>query len=134
MVSLIDALSVLAPDAIPLRDYELADDGTGPRIAAWNLPEPQPTAEQIAAVTVEQVAAVRRAKQIAAAAAETLGGWQPTGISDRTILRYVLTLVNDLREHVGLTRVPESEHVAALVAAVQAGYGEPIETGGGGSQ
>jgi len=128
MVTLADALGVLLPTARPSLDYVVADDGDGPRVTYWNLPDPPPTAEQISAVTAEHVAAVRKARQVAAAAAETLAGLQPTGISDRTILRYVLTLVNDLREHIGLPRVSEPEHVAALLAAVQAGYGDPIQT------
>ena len=52
------ALRYLYPAADPLRDYVVADDGTGPRIAAWNLPAPQPTdAELQAALPAAQAQA-----------------------------------------------------------------------------
>ena len=68
-VPLGDALEVLAPDARPQTDYEVRDDGAGPYLAAWSLPAPQPTPEEIAAVTPEQVQAVRVGRLIALAGA-----------------------------------------------------------------
>lgn len=40
----------LYPFAEPMRDYLVADDGTGERIIKWNLDKPQPTDEQLMAV------------------------------------------------------------------------------------
>lgn len=51
------ALRQLFPDAQPLRDYVLVDDGDGAYISAWNLPEPQPTPEQVTAAIVAYDAA-----------------------------------------------------------------------------
>ncbi|GAA5513663.1 hypothetical protein Dcar01_02407 [Deinococcus carri] len=60
MIALI--LRHLYPAADPLRDYTVADDGTGPRITAWHLPTPQPTpAELAAALPAAQAAAQARA-------------------------------------------------------------------------
>lgn len=39
----------LFPGADPLADFEVRDDGEGPYIAVWNLPDPQPTLEQLEA-------------------------------------------------------------------------------------
>jgi hypothetical protein len=64
MVTLAEALEVLYPNARPLVDYVVRDDGTGPRIADWSAAlGAQPTAEQLAAVTAEQVEAARRAAE-----------------------------------------------------------------------
>jgi hypothetical protein len=41
------AIRYLYPTAVPLRDYEIRDDGTGAAIVAWHLPQPQPTAVQL---------------------------------------------------------------------------------------
>ena len=38
-----NALLFLFPDADPLRDYRVQDDGKGAYIAVWNLANPQPT-------------------------------------------------------------------------------------------
>jgi hypothetical protein len=43
------ALANLYPAATPRIDYEIWDDGTGPYIAQWNLPQPQPTVAQLQA-------------------------------------------------------------------------------------
>lgn len=59
MVAMSDAISVLFPNSIPGIDWVVADDGTGPRIARWTLSNLQPTSEQIAAVTQEQVDRLR---------------------------------------------------------------------------
>lgn len=57
------ALLYLFPSAVPLRDYEVADDsdGLGPHIARWLLAAPQPTAEQLAAADTAASAAAQQA-------------------------------------------------------------------------
>lgn len=61
MIALV--LRHLYPDADPLRDYTVADDGSGPRLTAWHLPDPQPTeAELNAALPAAQARAQVRAE------------------------------------------------------------------------
>jgi len=50
-MNLPNALQHLFPSADPTRDYVVQDDGDGPRIAAWNLPDPQPTLAQLQAAS-----------------------------------------------------------------------------------
>ena len=45
------ALLFLFPDADPLRDYRVQDDGKGAYIAVWNLANPQPTPRQLQAAS-----------------------------------------------------------------------------------
>ena len=42
-------LKYLYPQARPLIDWEVRDDGAGPYIFAWRLPTPQPTPAELAA-------------------------------------------------------------------------------------
>jgi len=42
-MNIIAALQYLFPDASPITDYEVWDDGAGPYIKRWNLPAPIPT-------------------------------------------------------------------------------------------
>lgn len=98
MVTLADALSVLYPAAEPLRDYTLVDDGTGPRIVAWNLPAPQPTQAELDAVTEQQVVAVRvgkRRQEAGIAAATAADG---TSVANRAAESVGASRDNDLAE------------------------------------
>jgi hypothetical protein len=66
------ALAYLFPTAVPGKDYRIFDaqDGNGPFIAAWNLPDPQPTPDQITAAIASydaQQAAAQQAEQEKAA-------------------------------------------------------------------
>lgn len=64
MVTPADALAVLYPAAEPLVDYIVADDGTGPRITFWSPAlGSEPTPEQLAVVTEQQVEDASRAKE-----------------------------------------------------------------------
>lgn len=47
-MNLSQAILHLHPDADPLRDFTVQDDGKGPFIAAWNLPAEKPTKEELA--------------------------------------------------------------------------------------
>lgn len=49
MVSLSVILGYIFPSAVSLRDYVVQDDGDGPYIARWSLPQPQPTPAELAA-------------------------------------------------------------------------------------
>jgi hypothetical protein len=62
-----NALLYLFPDADPLADYEIQDDGNGPYISAWHLPGPQPTPEQLQAASDAVDALAAQAAQEAAA-------------------------------------------------------------------
>lgn len=59
MVNLADAIMVLYPQSRPLIDWCVTEDGSGPAITRWSLSVPQPTPEQIAAVTADQVERLR---------------------------------------------------------------------------
>jgi hypothetical protein len=55
------ALAHLYPDAEPLRDYAIVDEGAGPYIAVWSLPgEPPTQAELDAAIVAYDAAAATR--------------------------------------------------------------------------
>jgi hypothetical protein len=62
VVALTDAVLVLmqsvSPPPVPLVDFTTHDNGSGPQIVQWNTTRlgPQPTAQQLAAVTAAQVA------------------------------------------------------------------------------
>lgn len=58
------ALKVLFPDIDLDADCLLADEGSGPRIARWSRPEPQPTAEQLAAVVIPDAVLTLTARQV----------------------------------------------------------------------
>lgn len=57
MVTMQEAIRYLFPSAVPGKDFLLTDTGGGAYIDQWNLPDPQPTPEQLATVTQEQVKA-----------------------------------------------------------------------------
>lgn len=64
MVTTAEALEVLYPAAVPLVDYVVTDDGTGPQITVWSPAlGPEPTPAQLAAVTDQQVTAARKARE-----------------------------------------------------------------------
>lgn len=59
-------LAHLFPNARNLGDYVLRDDGAGAYIAAWYLPDPQPTPAQITAAIVAYDLAEQQRQQEAA--------------------------------------------------------------------
>ncbi len=59
MVNLADAIMVLYPQSKPMIDWVVTDSGNGPQITSWKMQEQQPTSEQIAAVTEDQVDRLR---------------------------------------------------------------------------
>lgn len=67
MMNLAHALRQLFPDASPITDYEIRDDGGGPYIAAWHLAEPQPTPAELQAASDAYDAAQAQADAAAAA-------------------------------------------------------------------
>lgn len=50
-MNIANALTYLFPDASPLRDYTIQDDGSGARIALWRLSAPEPTAAELVAAS-----------------------------------------------------------------------------------
>lgn len=120
MVTLADALGVLVPSAEPLRDYLVYDDGTGQRLAEWHLPDPPPTAAQLAAVTDADVTAARLARQRQAALAAAVSDGSGVGVGNRAAESVGATRDNDLAETLaavcdllGVT----AEQLAARIAA-----------------
>lgn len=98
MVTLADALSVLLPDAVPLRDYVVSDDGSGAVISAWNLADPQPTQAEIDAVTAEQVQAARTAKTRQEAGTAALYAADGLAVANRAAESVGATRDNNLAE------------------------------------
>ena len=76
MVTLSVLLSYLYPNADPLRDYAVADAGSGPFIEHWNLAlGPQPTQAELDAVAVPAARTVRLAAVRAEAASCITAKW-----------------------------------------------------------
>jgi hypothetical protein len=72
-------------------------------------------------------AAWEKQQAVLAALNGTMTGLGPDQVSDRVIMRYILTLHNDLREHLGLSRILEPQHLAGIQAAIAAGAAEPVQ-------
>jgi len=53
----------LFPDAAPQIDFSLRDDGEGPYIDIWNLPDPQPDEATLAQAEADYLAAAIAAEQ-----------------------------------------------------------------------
>ena len=67
------AIRAAYPDADPLRDYTVRDDGSGPYLAQWNIAGPVPEGEGVPMTTPTEPAVLRwqrlSLEQIARAAA-----------------------------------------------------------------
>lgn len=121
MPTLSDALIVLFPAADPRSSWAIQDDGNGPYIAAWHLPDPQPTPEQIAAVTDAQVAAARVGRTVARAG-DLLQSDDPIPQSVRVVLRVICTRVNAAFESLGQPKpLIEADIMADVATALAAG-------------
>jgi len=108
MPSLQDRIFVLQPTAQQPRDFLLQDDGRGqgPYLKEWNfqingVPVPQPTPEELAAVTQEQVDAARTAVARLAATQAALLSTEAADIANRTDARLQWTAINDHAEILG---------------------------------
>lgn len=103
-----DQIFVLCPTAQQPRDFLLNNKGLGegPYIAEWNMqingvPVPQPTPEELAAVTQEQVDAARMAANRAVATQAALLSTQASDIANRTDAKLQWTAINDHAEAIG---------------------------------
>lgn len=103
MPSLQDRIFVLFPDAQQPHDYLTQDDGRGegPYVKEWHLRVPQPTPEQLAAVTQEQVDAATIAAARAAATQAALSSVEAADIANRTDAKLQWTTLNDHAEILG---------------------------------
>lgn len=61
------AIRHLFPDADPMRDFRVEDNGSGQFLAVWNLEAPQPTPQQLDTAWVEVQAQQAGAAQLFAA-------------------------------------------------------------------
>lgn len=100
MPSLQDQLFVLFPNAQQPHDYLLQDDGhgEGPYLKEWNLQAPQPTPEQLAAVTQEQVNAARMATIRSSAVLAAIGSTETSDTATRAAVKQLWTTLNDHAE------------------------------------
>lgn len=51
-MELAKAIKELYPDAVPGKDFQLRDDGEGPYIWLWNLPDVKPSDSSLAAAII----------------------------------------------------------------------------------
>ncbi len=105
MVNPADAIFVMHPTAEQPRDFLLQDDGrgAGSYLKEWNfqingVPVPQPTPEELAAVTPEQVAEAKVAAARTAAAHAAIGSLTPEAAANRTDASMQWTELNNLKE------------------------------------
>lgn len=132
-VTLFDAISVLSPNAVPLQDFTVTDNGKGVlTISKWNVATlgPQPTPSALAAVTQAQV---DRAKQkrddiaTKAALAELATHPNPHLRAIYALLTTgVLGVVNDTRNN--LPNKQSQVAASAVLAAVNADLDTKINT------
>lgn len=103
MPSLQDQLFVLFPNANQPHDYLIQDDGhgEGPYIKEWKLQAPQPTPEQLAAVTQQQVDAAKIAIDRSAAAQVALLSNSDEAMANRADAKLQWTAINDHAEILG---------------------------------
>ncbi len=124
MVSIPDAIECLFPFAISLRDYVVADDGSGPRITAWNLPDPQPTPEQLAAVTDAQVNAAKAAKSRQSAVTAIDARADEVGRVVRAALRLINASLNQIRQQLNLPTISWQQVRQQLAQMIANGQGD----------
>jgi uncharacterized protein YkwD len=122
MVSLPEALGVLYPEAVPLRDYSVSDYGSGPQIVWWDagLLGPIPTPEALAAVTQEAVEAARTARARNAARALVTSP-DPIPRAVRALGIVVNAALNEIRSSLGLPIVKIDQAMAAVAAVIDSG-------------
>jgi hypothetical protein len=132
MVSLPSSIQYLHPSAIQLVDYQIIDNGTGPTIELWNTAKlgPQPTAEQLAAVTQAQVDAARLTRQRNAAKDALASNEQQSNALIRAV---VLLMLDEFNAHSAKTNaildaIDGATSLANLKTAVSAIANLPIRT------
>lgn len=118
MVALSDAIFVLFPNADPLIDYLIQDDGKGQYIKSWNLTDPQPTVEALNAVTQEQVDTARKIAYRNEAIYAAFGSPVAADTANRTDAVITHTALNDIREMVGALLVLIGKTPADLQVAI----------------
>lgn len=122
MPGMADALTALFPSAVPLVDFVVRDDGSGPYIAVWNLEAPQPSQQEIEAVTDGDVAMAQHIKRAQVAGA-LLQSTEPIPLAVRASDSAGYELRNDIAETLGaLIRV-----VAARLSVSEATLIDEIE-------
>ena len=99
MVGLPESIEHLFPDAIPLVDYTVSDVGSGSLITQWNTDKlgPQPTGQELAAVTQEQINAVRLTK-LRTAAKQFHDDQQAQNLALRAVVKLMVDENNLLRQ------------------------------------
>jgi len=122
-------LAYLFPQSVPLRDWELVDDDArGPRISRWNLPDPQPTPDELAKVeaSAEFLAWLAAAPARALSSVKTdaksqaATGATPDRIVVRALLALLLDQLNVLRAKAGLAALTAAQVKSALEAKIDA--------------
>lgn len=106
-------ISYMYPDAVPIIDYQVGDDGTGPRITVWNyVKAPQPDAATLGAN---------------AAAAANAAAWTIYQLQARALLD--ASDVTVLRCYENAVSVPAAwaTYRRALRAIVGASSGDPTQ-------
>ena len=123
MVNHADAIAVLYPNINMVRDFVLTDEGNGPFISYWSESlGPQPTAEQLAAVTQEQVDAAKLA-MVRLAAKSLLDNVNDNSVErDKAIAFATLDGINQLRDW--LVQFKAATAAAGSLAALKTSVAE----------
>lgn len=107
-----EAIEVLVPTAYPEVHYSCNGDG----IVWWNHQSPQPTPEELAAVTAEQVAQARLTNKRTAAQQSFFTRDDDTAFAVRSMFKAVVFLINNRLDGTSTGRVTEAEILAYIAA------------------
>ncbi len=101
-------LEYLFPGAVPDLDYEIRDEGGGPYIAWWELPEPEPTQAELEAAWIPALKEQKERELILAADVEEKAIW-----TAEIEFKYVL-----IRRMMGQTISASQQEKAKAVLAI----------------
>lgn len=141
IVPMSDAVYVLAPAAVPQVDFRINNAGSGDVLTWLSNTIPQPTPEQLTAVTQEQVTAARMVAIRSAAIQAAIGSANTSDTATRAAVGELWTGMNDHAEILGyivtdLMQVTRAKFVADItkkrsdwIAAGNKFEQEPTEPG-----
>lgn len=112
------AVEQLVPGLYFIQDFTFNSD-LSIRTWPYNYPTPPPTKQEIQQ-KIEQLRINGTITHLATSV-------DPNSIALRCCLRYLMTALNDVREHVGMQRILESEHIQSLLVEAANGGGRKVD-------